>query len=210
MMLSPSAAGSGRPFADAADVTLLLDAWQNGDAGALDRLTPLVLTDLKKLARSYMRRQGPGHLLQPTALVNEAFLRLLGRGAARVRGRHHFFAYLATMMRCLLVNDARRGSSAKRGGGAAHIALGDLRGNDLGWSASDRDTTRGIELLALDRALQGLAKIDPRAAQVVELRHFGGLTVEETAEVLGISPRTVKREWCSARLWLLRSLSPDA
>jgi RNA polymerase sigma factor (TIGR02999 family) len=179
-------------------VTALLDAWGHGDPGALERLTPLVIDDLRRLARSFMARQPPGHTLQPTALVNEAYLRLLGAREASWESRRHFFAYMATTMRRLLVNHARDRGVAKRGGTATHVALDEVFDQPAG--------ARRVHLLDLDRALEGLAAVDPRQARIVELRYFGGLTVEETGEALGISARTVKREWRTARLWLLRAL----
>lgn len=198
-----------RPFDASPDVTRLLDAWRAGDAHALDRLTPLVLDDLRRLARSYLRRQAPCHTLQPTALVNEAFVRLLGHDGAGWRGRHHFFAYLATTMRRLLINHAREARAEKRGGDATHVALDVLNERRAASAGAATEAANRVDLLALDRALRSLAEVDPRAARVVELRYFGGLTVEETAEVLEVSPRTVKREWHSARLWLLRALEPE-
>lgn len=190
------------------DVTQLLDAWSGGDERALERVVPLVLGDLRRLAGSFMARQGPGHTLEPTALVNEAYLRLAGHRAVRWESRRHFFAYMATVMRRLLVNHARDRRVAKRGGEATHVALDELFDRPAGAGRRGRGTEarRRVDLLDLDRALHDLAAIDPRQARVVELRYFGGLSVEETAETLAVSARTVKREWHSARLFLLRAL----
>lgn len=187
------------------EVTALLDAWSAGDSSALDRLMPLVIDDLRRLAASFLGRQAPGHTLQPTALVNETYLRLMGRRTLSWENRNQFFAYAATVMRRILVNHARDRRAARRGGGAARVsldeALGLLEGRVEGALPNEAD------LLDLDAALQELSALDSRQGRIVELRYFGGLSIEETADALGISPRTVKREWCSARLWLLRSLT---
>ena len=192
------------------DVTELLDAWSAGDRGALDQAMPLVLGDLRRLARSFMARQSPGHTLEPTALVHEAYLRLVGHRTARWESRVQFFAYLSTVMRRILINHARDARVAKKGGDAAHLPLNEAldataAGVFLPWSG-DAEWPGGVDILDLDRALEGLGAVDPRQARIVELRYFGGLTIEETARVLEVSTRTVKREWHSARLWLLRTL----
>jgi len=183
------------------EVTRLLDAWSAGERQALDRLVPLVENDLRRLARAYLRHQSPGLTLQPTALVNEAYLRLAGDRVFSWEGRVQFFAYAAKTMRRILVNHLRDRQAAKRGGLVVQVALEDLfEVPALGGSS------RGADLLDLDNALRELAILDERQSRIVELRYFGGLSVEETAEALGISPRTVKREWRTARLWLLRAL----
>jgi len=173
------------------DVSILLRAWSDGDQGALDRLTPIVYQELRRLARRYMRQERAGHSLQTTALVNEAYLRLVDYKRMRWQNRAHFFAVSAQLMRRILVDHARR-HNLKRGAGIQHVSL------DAGAMIGD-DRGAGADLVALDEALQALARLDPRKAQVVELRFFGGLSVEETAEVLRISPVTVMRDWSSAR-----------
>jgi len=178
-------------------VTELLRAWGDGDDGALERLTPLVEAELRRLARGYMRRERGGHTLQTTALVNEAFLRLTDARRIRWQDRAHFLAISARLMRRVLVDHARARGYLKRGGGAQRVTLNE-------WLAAT--PAPALDVVALDRALSALAAVDPRKAQVIELRFFGGLTVEEAAEVLGVSPDTVKRDWRLAKLWLLREL----
>ncbi len=180
------------------DVTGLLVAWRRGDAVALDRLLPLVYTELRRIAHRYMRDERPGHPLQTTALVHEAYLRLVDVHRIDWASRNHFFAVSAQMMRRILVEAARRRDAHKRGGDASHVALDDAT---VPGAAGDAD------LLALDEALEHLSAAAPRQARVVELRYFGGLTVEETADVLEISAETVMRDWKFARLWLRRDLS---
>jgi RNA polymerase sigma factor (TIGR02999 family) len=182
----------------------LLKAWGRGDADALDRLTPLVYQQLHRMARSYMRHERPGHTLQPTALVNEAFLRLVDTQGLDWTDRVHFFAVCARVMRRILVDAARSRASVKRAGHVdrvEHATAIDF----------DRLPTPGTEMsaqvCALDEALNRLAGLDPRRARVIELRFFGGLTVEETGQVLQISPQTVMRDWRLARAWLARELS---
>jgi RNA polymerase sigma factor (TIGR02999 family) len=178
------------------EVTALLRDWSGGDQHALERLMPLVYQELRKLAASYMRRERSDHTLQPTALVHEAYLRLVDQRGVDWRNRAHFFGIAARMMRRILVDHARRRQAAKRDGAADRISgSGDL-------VEGERDP----DLLALDVALDALEALDPRQARIVELRFFGGLTVEETAEVAGISTATVKREWQTARAWLAREL----
>lgn len=179
------------------EITRLLLDWNEGDHSALERLIPLVYDELRRLARSYMRRQREGHTLEATALVNEAYLRLIDAREVRWQNRAHFFAVSAQVMRRVLVDLARSRSSLKRGGGAPFITF-----NEELEAASER----GTEILALDEALEALARLDPRQAQVVELRYFGGLSEEETAEVLKVSSRTVRRDWNLARAWLRREL----
>ena len=175
------------------DITRLLLAWSEGDDDALGKLAPLVEAELKRLARHYLRGERPGHTLQPTALINEAYLRLLDWRKASWQNRAHFMGIAANMMRRILVDHARRYRFLKRGGEMVKVSL-DAR--QLGSSGRDPD------LVALDEALTRLAEVDRRKSQVVELRFFGGLSVEEAAEFLKISPRTVKREWSLAQAWL--------
>jgi len=179
------------------EVTELLMAWSNGDSAALERLTPLVYQELRRLARHYMAQERPGHTLQATALVNEAYLRMIEINRMRWQNRAHFFAVSAQMMRRILVEFARRRHRHKRGGEAQRVTLDDA----LPVSAT------GTDFVALDDALTALSAMDLRLSQVVELRFFGGLTVGETAEVLKVSPETVMRDWKTARVWLLRELS---
>jgi RNA polymerase sigma-70 factor, ECF subfamily len=178
------------------DVSVLLRAWSDGDQNALDKLAPIVYDELRRLARYYLHRERPGHSLQATALVNEAYLRLVDYKRMRWENRAHFFAVSAQLMSRILVDHARR-HNLKRGGGVQHVELQDtvVIGED-----------RAENLLALDEALQSLARMDARKARVVELRFFGGLSVEETAEVLQISTVTVMRDWSSARAWLYREM----
>jgi RNA polymerase sigma factor (TIGR02999 family) len=182
-------------------VTQLLRAWSNGDEAALERLIPLVEAELRRLARGYMRRERRDHTLQVTALINEAFVRLTDARQVRWQDRAHFLGISARLMRRVLVDHARARGYQKRGGEARRVELDEALMVSPGLS---------VELLALDRALEELAAADPRKAQVIELRFFGGLSVEETAEALHVSTDTVKRDWRIARLWLLRELKGDA
>jgi RNA polymerase sigma factor (TIGR02999 family) len=179
--------------------------WRSGDASALDDLLPRVYDELRALADSYMRRERVGHTLQPTALVHEAFLRLLRLPPGSVQNRVHFFALAAQAMRRILADHARRHRAAKRGGNAVRVPLELVEG---GASAAMAGGEPADEVAAddLDAALEDLAKLDARQSRVVELRFFGGLSIEETAEVLGVSPATVKRDWLVARAWLHREL----
>ena len=180
------------------DVTHLLHAWREGDAGALDQLMPLVYGELHRLAQRYMAREHSGHTLQTTALVNEAYLRLVGAGNINFQNRAHFFAVSAQLMRRILVEFARRQGSLKRGGDVQRVSLEEsmvVYGE------------RGADLVALDDALLALAAIDARRSRVVELRFFGGLSVEEAAEVLKVSPETVMHDWKLSKAWLLREMS---
>jgi RNA polymerase sigma factor (TIGR02999 family) len=186
-----------------AEITSLLKAWGRGDAAALDRLTSLLYDELRRLARGYMRREHPGHTLQTTALVNEAYLRLVDAKGVDWQDRVHFLAVAARIMRRILTDAARTRASAKRGGRMARVDHSSAIDFDrLPQAGSDR----AAELCALDDALNDLSQMDPRRAQVIELRFFGGLTVDETAEVLKISPQTVMRDWKLARSWLAREL----
>lgn len=179
------------------EVSTLLLAWSNGDQEALKKLTPIVYDELHRLARHYMRQERSGHSLQTTALVNEAYVRLTDYRRMQWENRAHFLAISAQLMRRILVDHARR-RNLKRGAGFQHIAL-----EETAVVGGDRDA----DLVTLDEALQALARVDPRKAQVVELRFFGGLSVEETAKVLKVSGVTVMRHWSTARAWLYREMS---
>jgi len=189
--MSPDAAGAD-------EVTELLAAWSRGDRSALERLMPLVENELQLLAHRYLRRERPGHTLQTTALVNEAYLRLVGQREPRWQNRAHFFGIAAQMMRRILIDHARKIRYAKRGGGAPKVSLDE---------ACVLGEERAAELVALDDALQALARVDERKSRVVELRYFAGLSVEETAEVLGVHPDTVTRDWRRAKAFLRRELA---
>jgi RNA polymerase sigma factor (TIGR02999 family) len=182
----------------AQDITRLLLAWSDGDENALGKLAPLVEAELQRLARHYLRKERPGHTLQPTALVNEAYLRLLDWKKVNWQNRAHFMGMAAKMMRRILVDHARHHRFLKHGGDAVKVSLDAEQ-----LVSSERDP----DLIALDEALTRLAEMDPRKSQVVELRFFGGLSVEEAAEVMKISPRTVKREWSLAQAWLHSELT---
>jgi RNA polymerase sigma factor (TIGR02999 family) len=183
------------------EVSQLLHAWGEGDSSALDRLMSLVYDELRRMARRHIARQAPGHMLQTTALVHEAYLKLVDLKDVRWQDRAHFFAVAAKAMRHILVDYARSRHAAKRGGRFRIVSLDEA-------AAICED--RAAEVVALDDALKGLAALDPRKCQVVELRYFGGLSVADTAEVLGVSPETVARDWRLARTWLLRELSRSA
>ena len=188
---------------ETAQVTVLLKAWAAGDAAALDRLTPLVYDELHRMARRYMRNERAGKTLQTTALVNEAYIRLVDVNNVNWSDRVHFFAVSAQMMRRILVDAARARGSAKRGGLAKRVAHSTAVNLD---EIPDASSNREAVLIAVDDALQRLTEFDPRKAQVVELRYFGGLSVEESAEVLKISPQSVMRDWKLAKAWLTREL----
>ncbi|MGE5359371.1 MAG: sigma-70 family RNA polymerase sigma factor [Bacteroidales bacterium] len=181
------------------DVTRLLLAWRDGDDRALEQLTPLVYGELRKLAHARMRAENPGGSIDTTALVNEAYLRLVDARRVSWQNRTHFYALCAQAMRRILVDAARRRRSLKRGGGGEVVIPLD--------ESPPISSERDADLLALDEALTDLANTEPRQGQVVELRYFGGLSIEETAGVLNVSPQTVKRDWTMAKLWLLRALS---
>ena len=185
-------------------VTVLLKAWALGDAAALDRLTPLVYDELRRMARRYMRHERAGNTLQTTALVNEAYLRLVDVHNVAWNDRAHFFAVSAQMMRRILVDAARARGSAKRGGELKRVNHSTAINLD---EIPDMSSNRGVELIAIDDALQRLAEFDPRKARVIELRFFGGLSVEETAEVLKLSPQSIMRDWKLAKAWLTRELA---
>ena len=188
-------------MAEQPDITTLLVNWRNGDKHALDEMTPLVYEELRGLARYFLSAERSSHTLQPTALVHEAYLRLIGQRTVDWRNRAHFLGVAATMMRRILINHAEARSASKRQAQVRAITLDEA----LGISTSSQ-----IDLLELHYALDRLTQIDPQQGRVVELRCFGGLNVEETAEVLGISPSTVKREWATARLWLLQQMRGQA
>jgi RNA polymerase sigma-70 factor, ECF subfamily len=180
------------------DVTQLLIDWSNGDQAALDRLVPVVEQELRRLAHHYMRHERAGHTLQTTALVNEAFVRLVNRKSVQWQNRAHFFGIAAQLMRTILVDHARSHACSKRGGGADKVELNE---------ALVISQHKASEVIALDEALKELELIDPQQSRIVELRFFGGLTVEEAAEVLHVSPATIKREWSTAKAWLYRELA---
>jgi RNA polymerase sigma factor (TIGR02999 family) len=180
------------------DVTKLLVDWSNGDQAALDKLLPLVNAELRQLARRYMRRENPGRTLQTSALVNEAYLRLIDQKHVQWQNRAHFFGIAARLMRRILIDHARSHQYAKRGGGALKVSLDEV---------AAVTEARAAELLAVDEALEKLTAMDARKGRIVELRFFGGLTEEETAEVMGISLPTVQREWRAAKAWLRRMLT---
>lgn len=181
-------------------VTQLLMDWRNGERAAFDKLMPLIYEELRKLAKRYMKRERIDHTLQTTALVNEAYLRLVDQNEIDWQSRAHFYAVASQVMRHLLVDYARSRNYAKRGGGARQITL-----DETAVVSRERDSN----LIALDEALNRLAAIDPRKSRIVELRYFGGMSVEETGEVLAVSAITVKREWLKAKAWLYRELGPE-
>jgi len=179
-------------------VTALLKKWGEGDETALEQLMPLVQDELHRLAHQHMRREGPGHILQTSALINEAYLRLVDQPEIRWENRSHFFGIAARLMRRILVDDARKRNSAKRGGSLIQVPLDE---------ANSLAEEQAANVAALDEALQRLETIDARQGQIVELRFFGGLSIEETAKVLQVSPGTVMRDWTFARAWLRNEMS---
>jgi RNA polymerase sigma-70 factor, ECF subfamily len=183
-------------------VTRLLVEWQNGSQAALDRLVPLVYAELRAIAGRYLSRESQGHTLQSTALVHEAYLKLVGQRSVQWQNRSHFFGIAAQMMRRILVDHARHEHRAKRGGDAPKLSLDD--------AMAVAEPESEVDLLALDDALTSLSEIDPRGARIVELRFFSGLTIDETAEVLALSTGTVKRDWSTARAWLYREMRRTA
>ena len=180
------------------DVTKLLKDWSDGDQSVPDQLMPLVYDELRRLAHQYMRREKPGHTLQTSALVNEAYVRLVDQNNIQWESRAHFFGIAARLMRQILVDQARRRNFAKRGGGAIRVSL-----NEATIVAQEQSAS----VMALDDALKSLEQIDPRKSRIVELRFFGGMSIEETAEALKVSPGTVMREWTFARAWLRNEMS---
>lgn len=182
------------------EVTQLLVAWSDGDRAALDELTPLVYEELHRLARNHMTRERQGHTLQTSALVNEAYVRLIDQRNVRWQNRAQFFSIASRLMRRILVDHARSHHYAKRGGDVRRVSLDE---------AAVVAQEQAAELLALDDALKSLAAIDPRKCQVIELRFFGGMSVEESAEVLGVSAVTVMRDWSTAKAWLHRAMEKE-
>ena len=191
-----------------ADVTGLLIAWSEGDSAALDALLPVVYSELRRQARRVLRREAAGHTLQPTALVHEAYLKLVDQRPSRWQGREQFFGVAARCMRQVLVDAARTRRAAKRGGGARPITLSDV--DALAATPVPGGEAVGDDVLALDSALSRLAEFDPDQARLVELRYFAGMTLDATAAVLGVSPATVSREWTVARRWLRREMARSA
>lgn len=183
------------------EVTALLDRWTDGEPEALAELMPKIVSDLRNIARNQLAHETPGHTLQPTALVNELYLKLVGKRSVSWQNRAQFFAFVAHMMRRILVDHARSRRSAKRGSGAVRLSLDE----SIRVPEKDKDP----DLLALDDALRTLEAVDPRQSRLVELRYFAGLSVKEIAEVEGISPTSVKRYWRSAKMWLYRELRRD-
>jgi RNA polymerase sigma factor (TIGR02999 family) len=196
---------SARSAANGADVTGLLIAWSAGDRAALDALLPVVYAELRRQARRALRREAAGHTLQPTALVHEAYLRLVDQRPTRWQGRTQFFGVAARCMRQVLVDAARTRRAAKRGRGARPVTLDDAEGVAAAPASGAEDA--GVDVLALDAALERLAALDPDQARLVELRYFAGLTLDDTAATLGVSPATVSREWTVARRWLRREVA---
>lgn len=181
------------------DVTTLLARWSSGDAVALEQLTPIVYDELRRIARRHLARERRDHTLQSTALVHEAYMRLMGAGSGDYQNRQHFFAVAAQVIRRVLVDHARAVNAAKRGGGVQKIFLEDQ-------PEASTQTENVAEVLALHEALERLAAFDAQQARIVELRYFAGLSIDETAEVVGVSPATIKRDWVMARAWLAREL----
>ncbi len=182
---------------DKNDVTLLLARWSEGDQSALENLMPLVYSELHRLAAIYLSRERPGHTLQSTALVHEAFLRMIDQNSVQWKNRAHFYGVAAQMIRRILVDHARAHLTAKRGSGALKLSIED---------ALNEPRRQDLDLVALDDALNALGQFDPQQCDVVELRFFSGLSIEETAEALRISPATVKRDWNAAKAWLYREM----
>ena len=185
------------PAESSTEVTVLLERWRSGDRAALDLLMPLVYEELRRLARHYLRQERPDHTLQSTALVHEAYVRLVGQDLPEWQSRAHFFGVAARLMRQILVDHARNHQAAKRGGNLPRLTLDE----SIAGSAP-----RDWDILALNDALSHLADISPKQSEIVELRFFSGLSIEETSDVLGISPATVKRNWIAARAWLFREM----
>jgi RNA polymerase sigma-70 factor (ECF subfamily) len=180
------------------ELSALLIAWGDGDESALDEILPIVVEELRRIARAHMRRESPGHTLQTTALINEAYLKLSAQKNAVFKNRSHFFAIASKLMRRVLLDHAKAKLRTKRGGGAIHIGLEDFH------ALTDE---RSEEILALDEALGRLAELDPLKCSIVEMRHFGGMTVDETADALGVAPITVMRHWNFAKAWLKKEIT---
>jgi RNA polymerase sigma-70 factor (ECF subfamily) len=185
---------------DSDNVTRLLLEWSNGNQQALEEMLPLIYDELRHLAHNFLYRERPGHTLQTTALVHEAYLKLIDQRDAHWQNRAHFFAIAAQAMRRILIDSARKHVAEKRGGGGEKLSLAEVATISL---------EPDVNLLALDEALNALAEIDPQQSRIIELRYFGGLTIEETAEVTKLSPATIKREWAMARAWLHQALTED-
>jgi RNA polymerase sigma-70 factor, ECF subfamily len=183
------------------EITKLLKDWSGGDSTALDRLIPLVYDELHRLAHQHMRREHAGHMLQTSALINEAYLRLVDQPEVIFENRAHFFGIAARLMRQILVDEARKRNSAKRGGGAIQVSLAEV---------TSVAQEQAANVVALDKALKGLERLDARQSEIVELRFFGGLSIEETAKVLKVSPGTVMRDWTFARAWLRNEMNTDS
>jgi len=183
------------------DITQLLVDSSAGDRAAMDQLMPLVYEELRHLAKSHLQRERPGHTLQSTALVHEAYLRLIDQKQVHWKNRAHFFALASQMIRRILVDHARAHKAGKRGAGVQNLSLDEALGVP---------GTPDVDVLALDDALTGLAKLDPQQSRIVELRFFAGLSIDETAEIIGLSPATVNREWSAARAWLFREITRGA
>ncbi len=195
-------AGTRAVQRDSSDqVTQLLVRWRGGDREALDALMPIVYADLRRMARQYLQRERPDHTLQSTALVHEAYVRLIGQKLPEWQNRAHFFGVAARLMRQILVEYARSHQAAKRGGSACKVTLDE----DLMLPQQ-----HNVDVILLDDALLDLAKLDPQQSRIVELRFFAGLSIDDTSEVLGISPATVTRDWTTARVWLYREISRRA
>lgn len=189
------------------DLTGLLIEWRQGDEAALDKLTPLVYDEIRRIAHRYLQRERAGHTLQTTALVNEAYIRLAGAHNVAWQNRSHFFAVTAQVMRHILIDHARRRNYVKHGGESRQVALDDALASS---EASLMSQPRAAELLALDEALGELAKLDERKSRVVELRYFGGLSLDETAAVLEVSQMTVRRDWRAAKAWLYKRVNGES
>ena len=185
------------PGSSSSQVTELLVRWRGGDREALDSLLPIVYDELRRIARHYLQGERPGHTLQSTALVNEAYVRMVAQDFPQWQNRAHFFAVAAQLMRQILVDHARSHRASKRGGNVFKVALDE---------AAEQPLATDVDIVALDDALKNLAEMDPQQSKVVELKFFAGLSIDDTAEVLGISPSTVKRDWITARAWLYREL----
>lgn len=190
--------GGVLPSDSPSGITDLLARWRSGEREALDLLMPLVYEELRTVARHYLRRERPDHTLQSTALVHEAFVRLVGQKPPEWKDRKHFYGVAARLMRQILVDHARAHSAGKRGGDVLKVELTE---------ANAGTKTKGVDILALDESLNRLADLDPQQSQIVELRFFSGLSIEDTSELLGLSPATIKRHWTTARAWLFREMN---
>jgi len=192
-------------LSDSENVTRLLSEWSNGNKQAFEELLPMIYHELRRLAHNFLYRERPDHTLQTTALVHEAYVKLIDQKDTHWQNRAHFFAIAAQAMRRILIDSARRHAAVKRGGAGEKVSLSDVSLSD----AAEISLEPNNSLLALDEALDALAEIDEQQSRIVELRYFGGLTIEETAEVMKLSPATIKREWTIARAWLYQSLTSE-